>query len=243
MANPLFYEKVTPLNSEQHRDLRLKPAGSPFGFAREANLIPALTEEFSMAVGQMPVAFLPGTKHPAAVFVTGVAPGANLFVSPEGRWTASYVPAYLRRYPFIMGDVPDADPVLCIDSGFEGLNAKEGARLFSSAGEIEEPVRQALGFAENYRLSALRTEAFCARLQELDLFRTVTLDAKLEDGQSTVVHGLMIVDEAALDALAPDVLAGLAKDGYLKPIYAHLFSLTSLDRLVERARKDTVAAA
>lgn len=244
MANPLFYNQVTPLNSEEHRNLRLKPAGKPFGFAREANLVPALIEEFSASVTQMPVAFLPGAKHPSAVFVTGVAPGKNLFISDEGHWTGNYVPAYLRRYPFIMGDVPNADPVLCIDTSFEGLNAKDGARLFNKAGEIEEPVQQALGLAENYRISAQRTEAFCARLQELELFRTVTLDAKLDNGQSTVVHGLMIVDEGALEALSSDVLAGLAKDGFLKPIYAHLLSLPSLEGLAQRARggKDAAAA-
>lgn len=243
MANPLFYNQVVPLNSEEHRDLLLKPAARPFGFAQEANLVPALIEEFGAALGQMPVAFLPGAKHPAAVFVTGVAPGANLFVSAEGQWTGGYLPAYLRRYPFIMGNMPDANPVLCFDAAFEGFNAEDGVRLFAASGEIEEPVRQALGLAENYRVSAQTTEAFCAKLHELELFRTVALDTKLDNGQSTSVHGLMIVDEEALNALPSETLVELAKLGFLKPIYAHLFSLSGLGQLAERARGDKNAAA
>lgn len=208
-------------------------------------MVPALIEEFAAGLSQMPIAFLPGPSHPAAVFVTGVRPGTNLFVTAEGQWTGSYVPAYLRRYPFIMGDVPNGDPVLCVDASFEGLNEDKGEALFSKSGEIEEPVRQALALAENYRIAAGNTEAFCAKLHQLGLFRTVTLDAKLGKDRSSVVHGLLIVDEEAFDALPAETIAELHKDKFLKPIHAHLFSLASLNRLGEMAQSaegETAAA-
>jgi hypothetical protein len=131
MANPLFYNKVVPLNTHAHRGLRLAAVGRPFGFAASANLIPALLEEFSAAAPFMPIAFLPGAQNPAPVFVTGLRPGQNLFVGTDGKWADGYLPAYLRRYPFIMGDVPQGDPILCIDETFAGFSNQQGERLFS----------------------------------------------------------------------------------------------------------------
>ena len=248
MANPLFYDRVVPLDSAAHRELRLRPTEKPYGFAEGANLIPALLEEFGAAAPFMPVAFLPGVDKPAAVFVAGVKPGMNLFIE-EGRWTGGYVPAYLRRYPFIMGDVPSGQPVLCMDAGFAGLDSEEGTRLFSASGEPEPALSAALALAEGYRQGALRAELFCATLQRLKLFRSVTLDARQPDGESTVVHGLMVVDEEAFGALGAEDLHGLHQLGFLKPIFEHLASLAAISRLsppqpaiAENAVSETAAA-
>lgn len=243
MPNPLFYQQVVPLNRDAHRDLRLRTSKEPLGYARSAHLIPALVEEFTSAMAEMPIAFLPGAAHPTAVFVVGLEPGSNVFVSDMGLWQASYVPAYLRRYPFIIGDVQSADPVLCIDEAFEGLNTKEGARLFSASGEPEPTVTQALSLAQGYRVAAERTETFCALLQRLGLFRSVTLDAKLPNGQTTVVHGLLTVNEDAFDELPEKKVLELRKEKFLKPVFAHLLSLKSLSRLTDKIATNAQAAA
>lgn len=233
MVNPLFYQRIVPLDSAAHCTLRLAPVARPYGFAGEANLIPALVEEFGAAAGVMPVAFLPGADKPAAVFVVGFKPVQNLFVTAEGQWAGSYVPAYLRRYPFIMGDVPGGQPILCVDGAFAGLG-DAGEPLFLEAGTPAPVVTQALTLAENYRLGAQRTDEFCMTLQRLKLFRSVTLEAKPPDAQSVVVHGLMVVDEEALNALPSTDLAELQRQKFLRPIYAHLISLGALPKLSER---------
>ncbi len=231
MANPLFYGNIVPLGTAAHRDLRMRTPEKPFGFAAEANLVPALLEEFGAAAPHMPIAFLPNADRPAAVFVAGLKPGRNLFIDAAGRWTGGYVPAYLRRYPFIMGDVPSGEPILCIDTGFEGFGTAEGELLFDADGKPGALLGKALALAENYRQSALRSDAFCAALQKLGLFRTVTLDARLPDGESTVVHGLMVVDEEAFNALDADALRELHAQRFLRPIFEHLVSLSAMSQL------------
>lgn len=243
MASPLFYEKVVPLDREAHRNLRLHTADAPLAYARDANLIPATVDEFAAAMPEMPIAFLPGANRPAAVFVTGLKPGTSVFVTDNGLWDAGYVPAYLRRYPFIIGDVADGEPLLCVDEAYRGLNETEGVRLFSESGEPQKIVANALSLSQGYRDAAQRTDAFCDTLQRLGLFRTVTLDAKLPDGQTTVVHGLMTVDEEALDALSEEQVGQLHSKNMLKPIYAHLFSLKALERLSDKLKHNTAAAA
>ncbi|WP_322865053.1 SapC family protein [Aquicoccus sp. G2-2] len=231
MANPLFYNNVVPLNTKTHKNLRLATPKKPLAFAEGANLIPALVDEFEEAVDDLPIAFLPGNGAPAAVFVTGLKPGTNVFVSKEGLWDGKYAPAYLRRYPFIVGDVTDGEPILCVDDTYEGLNESEGDRFFSKTGESEETLMRALTLSQSYKASAERTDQFAKMLHDMELFHSISLDAVMPDGEKTSVHGLMVVDEDALAGLSGDNLQKLNEAGFLKAIYCHLLSLKAISRL------------
>ncbi|WP_380052868.1 SapC family protein [Falsihalocynthiibacter sp. SS001] len=233
MANPLFYKNVVPINSEIHRDLRFAVPAKPLEFAREANLIPALVDEFAHAMDDLPIAFLPGSKHPAAVFVTGLKPGTNVFISEEGLWDGQYAPAYLRRYPFIVGDVAEGDPLLCMDETYEGFGTDEGVRFFTKTGESEEPLQNALTIAQSYREAAERTDAFASMLQEMGLLRAVSLDGKTASGETLSVHGLLVLDEEAFDKLNGEQLEKLHQAGFLRAIFNHLQSLKAISRLGE----------
>lgn len=233
---PLFYDNVVPLNKETHKDLKLKPPGPEYGFAQQANLIPALVDEFGAAMAHIPVAFLPASPQPAAVFVTGLEPGSNLYLDTDGKWEGGYIPAYLRRYPFIIGDVADGDPILCVDESFSGFSRSKGTALFSKSGEPEPIVNQALSLALNYRTAAKRSDEFCATVNRMGLFRSVTLEAKTPEGKSTVVHGLFVIDEAGFDALGEAELRELHSKKFIKPIFEHLASLSALNRLSEKAQ-------
>ncbi|WP_102223563.1 SapC family protein [Acidimangrovimonas sediminis] len=238
MSNPLFYGAVVALDRNAHAGLRLKVEGPRFGFARGAHLVPALAEEFETASADLPIAFLPGTKRPSPVFVAGLTPGRSLMVTEEGAWRGRYVPAYLRRYPFIIGETAgegDAtQALLCIDDSFAGLHEKGGAALFAEDGQPSQATQEALALSEGYRRGALQTDAFCDRLQELNLLNSVTLDIKRADGSSSSVHGLLTIDRAAFDALPDEVFLSLRKAGYLAPIYAHFHSLGALEQLSAR---------
>lgn len=243
MTNPLFYKNVIPLNTEAHRNLRLATPEQPLAFARDANLIPALVDEFESAAGDLPIAFLPGTEAPAAVFVTGLKPGTNVFVSRDGLWDGQYAPAYLRRYPFIVGDVSGGEPVLCVDDTYEGLNEEEGERFFTDDGESQETLMRALTLSQGYKTSAERTDAFARMVHDMGLLRAISLDAVLPDGEKTSVHGLMVVDEDALAGLSGGDLETLNKAGFLKAIYWHLLSLKAISTLSRQLGEDAGAGA
>lgn len=234
MPLPLFYRQVVPLNRDTHRDLRLATPAQPLAYARTAHLVPAVVDEFATAQGEIPIAFLPGASQPTAVFVTSLVPGTNSFISEGGRWTGNYVPAYLRRYPFIVGDVPNAEPVLCIDEAYEGFGPTAGERLFSASGEPGAPVAEALALANSYSEAATRTDTFIAMVEKLDLLRTVNLDARLPGGGETVMSGLLVIDEKAFGALSDADFLTLRQTGFLPALYAHLFSLTTINRLAAR---------
>ena len=231
MPNPLFYKNVVPRSTDVHKNLRFSTPAKPLDFAKGANLIPALVDEFDLALDDLPIAFLPATDVPSAVFVTGLKPGTNVFISKEGLWDGKYAPAYLRRYPFIVGDVENGEPILCFDDTYEGLSEKKGEPFFTKTGESEETLMRALTISQSYKTSADRTDAFTKMLHEMKLFQAISLDAVMPDGEKTSVHGLMVVSEQALEELSDAQLGKLNAAGFLKPIFCHLLSLRSISRL------------
>lgn len=229
--NPLFYRAITPLNRETHRDLGLRTLAEPYGFARSSHMIPALVEEFGAAARHLPIVFLPGTAGPSPVFLVGLKPGRNDFVGSDGQWTAGYVPAFLRRYPFMFGEVQGRDPVVCIDDSYEGLSREEGDKLFSQDGGETTLLKDKIRFVNDYFNAAKRSELLGKRIQEHDLLRSISLEAKSPDGGSTSMHGLFAIDEAKFANLPDQAFLQLRKDGLIGPIYAHLLSLSAVDKL------------
>ena len=237
--NPLFYKSIVPLNREAHKALGLKTDAAPYAFAKTSHVIPALVEEFGAASRHLPIVFLPGTGGPSPVFLVGLKPGRSDFVGDTGQWTAGYIPAFLRRYPFMFGEVQGRDPVVCIDEAYEGLSADQGEKLFDDAGAETPMLRDKITFVNTYFEAARRSELLGKRIQEHDLLRAISLEAKLPGGGSTTVHGLFSVDEGKLAALSDAAFLQLRKDGIIGSIYAHLLSLSAVDKL--NIQSDTTA--
>jgi hypothetical protein len=234
--NPLFYKKIVPLNREKHGKLRLDTGNTRFGFAAQANMIPAVFDEFVSAAHALPIVFLPGSSQPTAVFLTGPRPNKNVFVDAKGNWAPGYIPAFLRRYPFIIGDVKDANSVVCIDEDsalFSKKNefGKKSEPLFTDKGEDSELLKTNIKFINEYLAAAKRTEAFLTALQELDLLRPVTINVRLGDKDSQTLHGLLTIDAEKLASLSDADFLDLRKHGFLPAIYAQQISLTALERL------------
>ena len=236
--NPLFYRDIVPLDRGRHRQLRVALPSRPYSFAENTQFIPAVTDEFVAACRELVILFLPGAQRPNAVFVVGLSAGQNLLVTPEGLWDGGYVPAFMRRYPFIRGDIEGADPIICIDQSFEGLSEERGEALFSDEAHTAFLDSQ-VGLVNAFFDASRRSEEFCETLQRMDLLKSVTIDVK-SNGSSMAMHGLMAVDEEKLEALPAKEFQALRKSGALPFIYAHLISMGSIARLsakLDAARK------
>lgn len=237
---PLFYKKITPLNREKHGNLRLDTGTSRFGFAANANMIPAVFDEFMSAAHALPMVFLPGPSQPTVVFLTGLRPNKNVFVDARGAWTGSYIPAFVRRYPFIVGDVKDANPVVCIDEE-SALFSNKGAPLFTEKGEDSDLLKTNIKFINEYLFAAKRTDAFLSTLQGLDLFRAITINARFGDKEGQTLHGLLTIDSEKLAGLADADFLDLRKQGFLPAIYAQQISLATLDSLSRQSEQSSAA--
>ncbi|PWR24137.1 SapC family protein [Zavarzinia aquatilis] len=225
---PLFYERPEILDSGRHGTIALQPL-TDFGFARKTNSLPVTAEEFFEMAGHYPIVFVPGAEA-APVVVIGLGGDHNLFVEADGRWAQGHpVPAYVRRYPFILFEPKGGERLpLCVDmaAGVIGEKAEggEGEPLFDGAGPTAV-AKHALAFCEDYQRQIVATRALSAALMEADLLveRKITIAAGA-GGRHEMV-GLLIVDEEKFNALPDDTVLAWRRNGYLAAVYAHLLSM------------------
>ena len=102
-GNVLFYSKPEPLAKELHSNLGVKRMDGPFAFAKAGHAIPLTVGEFPLAAVTGPIIFVGDEKLPIAVM--GLNAGENMFVKDDGTFESGiYIPAYVRRYPFVFAN-------------------------------------------------------------------------------------------------------------------------------------------
>jgi hypothetical protein len=234
MSDAVYYEKPVLLNRDKHRRRKVLPSTS-FAFARKANSLYLAGVEFNEACKEYAIVFTRAASgRIVPVAMLGLRMRENLFVDEQANWTAGYVPAFLRRYPFVLAELPEQTMGVCIDEAFAGLNDSEGEPLFDPQGNNTPYLQNALDFLHQYQQEYLRTEVFCQRLHDYGLLMEMNARADLVDGRSFTVNGLMVVDEKKLMALPDAVALSLFRSGELHLVSMHLMSLSNMKKLVDR---------
>jgi hypothetical protein len=230
----LIYEKVVPVTRQRHGDVSIKTGGD-FGYARKVNSVPLLASEFDFASGEYAIVISGDGNDVMPAVLLGIRDNENLYVDDNGAWNAKYIPAFVRRYPFVFSTEDKQTFNLCIDEDFPGVNRDGlGERLFDAAGERTQYLQNVLGFLRAYQAQFEATRAFCQRLTELNLLEAMQAQFRLRGGQRITLGGFMTVNRDRLRALPGDALARLARGGDLDLIYAHLHSQRNFTPTAER---------
>lgn len=232
MKQLLIYDRPTPLNRDIHRHLRVQARPGDFRFATQVNSVPLAASEFARASADFPIVFA-GDEQPVPAALVGLRANENLMTDAEGRWReGAYVPAFLRRYPFVLAEKPDSDDfTVCLDAAFAGLGGEHGEPLFTDAGEDTPLLKNAVAFLGEYQQHLRRTRELVARLKEHDLLVPKVMRVEPQGDEAFQLHGFSVVDEARLQALKGKPLQELLRSGDLGFIYAHLVSLSRIERL------------
>lgn len=234
MSDLVYYEKPVLLDRDKHRHRRVR-AASGFGFARKANSLYLAGVEFNEACKEYAVVFTRAAAGKVVpVVMLGLRARENLFVGDDERWDARYIPAFVRRYPFVLAELPGQSLAVCVDEAYPGLTDGEGEALFDDAGKETPFLRNAVEFLTQYQREYLRTEAFCRRLDQAGLLTEMDARADLVDGRSFTVNGLLVVDEKKLLALPDAAALTMFRHGELHLVSMHLASLSNMQRLVDR---------
>lgn len=239
MADTAFYEKPVLLDRELHRHRRVRPEAG-FAFARHANSLYLAGVEFNEACKEYAIVF---TRTPEGrtipVVMLGLRSRENLFVDGEGRWSGRYVPAFVRRYPFVLAQLPGESLAVCMDEAYGGISEEEGEPLFDAQGQDTPFLRNALDFLTQYQHEYQRTEAFCQRLEQAGVLVEMSARADLVDGRSFTVQSVYVVDENKLLALPDATVQSLFRAGELHLVAMHLVSLSNMQALVDRIAQRT----
>ena len=163
----------------------------------------------------------------------------NLLVDASGQWDPqTYVPAFARRYPFVLAEGEDKSVLtVCVDEAYAGLNAVRGEALFDDQGRESEYLKRVLDFLRAFHDDMTRTRDFAARLNELGLLvsKVLTIEQQREGkSERQLLEGVWVVDEEKLRAIDDARIVELFRNGYTGWIYAHLLSLGNVRRLAAR---------
>ena len=235
----IFYSQAAPLNPRKHADWRLQ-SRSGYEFSRNANCVPVMAVEFLKAGRENPVVFLEQNGIILPVGLLGLRQGENLCLTEEGGWTGDYVPAYIRRYPFIFAASEDgATFTLCIDEDYAGFNQNGvGDTLFEENGQPSPYLEKVLTFLKEYELQYRRTQEFCRIVKGLDLLEPMQARFTLANGEKVGLTGFLSISREKLKNISPEKLVESVSKGVLELIYCHLFSLENFTQLVKRINAD-----
>jgi hypothetical protein len=228
VAEVLFYERPVPLNRTAHKDLRIKGLQN-LKFAHRVHSVPLTCTEFPVTARDIPILFAgPDMASAGPMALLGLRQDENLFLDTEGQWAPGvYIPAFVRRYPFVLAEKPAGtegdDFTVFLDEAYEGFNDKEGDRLF----------QEDVNFLGEFQQHVARTRQFMEDLRKYDLLepRNIRLE---RNGNVLNLNGLFVVNEEKLRKIDAETAHRFLNDGTMGWIYAHLLSLSNIDRVGQR---------
>jgi hypothetical protein len=238
-SQPIFYKNIVPLNKEVHGDWSVESV-SNYKHTSETNSLYIAAIEFIKAANEYPIVFGIGPDDSVfPVVILGLKKNENLYINKKGEWLANYIPAYVRRYPFILAteeNVLDKFTV-CVDSDCPGFNDKgKGTRLFDEDGNESELLKNSVEFLKEYQNHIQLTTMFCNNMKELGLLEPMKADVKLADGEEISLGGFMGINREKLKALGSEAMLNLVKTDQMELIYAHLISLGNIDSLMSKLK-------
>jgi hypothetical protein len=228
-----LYSKPALLTKEDHGDMGLSKPERPFDFASNIKGLPIVTNEIQSAQKHYPVVFS-DFENPMLLTIVGIVDDVNLFVDDDGNWDrGSYVPSYLRCYPFALATRGEGEYAVILDED-SGQISNEPEVPFFNEGELSEAIQPRLDLCGTFNNEQKRTQDFCNRVKELGLLNGQRVTQSMSDGSEVKIADYVSIDPNKLKDLDKDTLQELHVDGSMAAIYGQLFSLENWNRLIAR---------
>lgn len=244
----LIYGSAIPVSAARHADMSVEPS-TDYAFSAEINAVPLMAVEFLRAEAEYAIVFTQAGDEVLPAAVLGVRGNQNLYLASDRRWDAKYVPAFIRRYPFVFSRSDDGKTLtLCIDESHRGVNREgRGERLFGADGKPTPYVERVLKFLQEYQAQFERTRQFARRVKELGLLEPMQAEVVTPQGAKLSLSGFLCVKREKLRQLDPEALASLARNDELELLYLQMHSLRNFgevkDRLIGSLAEEAASAA
>jgi hypothetical protein len=226
-AMPMFYKNPVPIEPQRHATAGLRER-SDFRFAADTNAVPLTAAEIVHAARTYPIVF--SAAAPTVPFaVVGLRDHENLFVDATGNWREdAYIPAYVRRYPFIFSEVPGSDRlVLCVDEAADHFETASSSRPFFADGKPVDALQRAFKFNETFQVHYAETRRFGEWLDKNNMLEDRMAKADLGGGQQFTLRGFRLLNPERLQTMEDSLVLELHKKNWLPLLHFHLQSLNN----------------
>ena len=244
-GNVMFYEQPEPLNKEKHGKFGVSQISKPFEFMAKQHFIPLTAQEFGAAAASYPVVFAGEEKNPIAIM--GIRQAENLFVE-EGQFAQDYyMPAFARRYPFVLAnDEGNERFVVCVDVKAECVTNKKPERPFFNGDAASDFTTEAFQFLQNFERDRRSTTQMVQRFKELDLFEMKDMHFQGQNpdgspGERQKIAEYYAITEERLRGLDEKTVKELNDNGMMAAAHAHMISLGNWQRLVNMTLRRAAA--
>lgn len=231
-----MYKNLVILDKENHKELKINPL-TDLNFAKSATHIPLLASEVSQIGATFPIVF---TADETPSLVAVVSLGADsLAITTDGKWITSYVPSYIRRYPFSLASTKEnpEQKMILIDEDSSLFSKSKGKQLFKKDGEKSETLDHAINFLTSYDAQMNITLNVAKIISQSGILEDREISVGEGDEKKVLVKGFKVVNKEKLNALSDDILADWVRKGIISLIDAHLKSLNNIQALFEIVQK------
>ena len=205
-------------------------------FASEVNSVPVAGFEFFLASRNFPIMFVKNAKDE-------YLPIALLSFHEKGHdlgedWKDVYVPAFVRRYPFALGN----DGVVVFDADAPHMQDEKGDALFDDAGEATDTLKEIVKFLQQADAGYKATSAFSQALVAKELLEPFKGQVRFTNTTVKLEHLYVINEKKLHESLNEAEVFEWFNKGWIAWSHAHLHSLSSLKDVAKRAGNKPKAA-
>jgi len=230
----LIYNSAVPVSAARQGDVSVE-ANDSFAFSADVNAVPLMAVEFPRAAAEYAIVFTAEGENVMPAVILGVRNAQNLYLTPDSRWKADYIPAFIRRYPFVFSSGDGKSLTLCIDESHPGVNRLgKGNALFGADNKPTPYVEKVLEFLKEFQIQFERTRQFCRHIKELQLLEPMQANVTTPQGEKIALGGFLGVKRERLRQLSGEQLEKLVKTDELELLYLHLASLSNFTDFKDR---------
>lgn len=225
-----MYKNLVVLDKIKHKELKISPLENLL-FAKSSTHIPLTAMEAAQVAKNFPIVFSADEK-PSLITLVSLG-GENLALSDEGKWSASYVPSFLRRYPFSLASSQEnpEQKVILIDEDSSLFSKTKGQQLFKKNGDKSDVLNHAIEFLTSHQQQAEITQSVATAIAKTGILEQREISVGEGEEKKVLVNGFQVVNREKLNALSDDILADWARKGIIGLIESHLQSLENIQQL------------
>lgn len=227
-----MYQSIELINTEKHKNHSVKRMDN-YVYAKGLISAPVVASEFYEGCKDYPIVFVKDASDRWSASVMLGYESNNLCVDDKGSWVKrKYIPASIRRYPFIFVAQENGSLSLGVDTvALSEASEDQERKLFTPEGNTSEFTNDVLTFMNQFQGDASATTNFIEQLNKWELLEEKTAQIMTPDQKSYQINGFYIVNEEKLHHLSKKKKQEICDQNAYPLITAHLISLSNIQRM------------
>ncbi|MCF6331415.1 MAG: SapC family protein [Sulfurimonas sp.] len=231
-----MYKNLVVLDKKKHIDFKVSKLEN-LSFAKQTAFVPVIANEIGLIAADFPVVF---TADEDISLVAIISLGGDcLALDAQNKWTTSYVPSHLRKYPFSLANTKDKpeQKIVLIDEDSSLFSKSKGKQLFKKNGEQSEVLISAVDFLTTHENQMIISKDLAKLISDSGILEDREISIGEGDEKKVLINGFKVINKEKLNALSDDILANWVRRGIIGIIDAHTKSLQNIQHLFNIAHK------